>query len=122
VIARGYQAAHLRLRGGGNQAAGTGAVSPARSPANRARCILIDTAGRLHIDEQFDARAPAVEKEFNPTEVLFVADAMTGQDAVKSADEFHKRLGITVASCSPKWMAMRAAAGRFPFDPSPISR
>jgi signal recognition particle subunit SRP54 len=36
-----------------------------------------------------------LKDEFNPTEVLFVADAMTGQDAVKSADEFHKRLGIT---------------------------
>src|SRR6202012_3549710 len=49
----------------------------------------------LHIDEQLMLELQQLKDEFNPTEVLFVADAMTGQDAVKSADEFHKRLGIT---------------------------
>ncbi len=57
--------------------------------------VLVDTAGRLHIDDQLMAELQQLKDEFNPTEVLFVADAMTGQDAVKSADEFHKRLGIT---------------------------
>ena len=57
--------------------------------------ILIDTAGRLHIDEDLMHELQELKTEFNPTEILFVADAMTGQDAVKSAEEFHKRLGIT---------------------------
>src|ERR1700689_1779978 len=56
---------------------------------------LVDTAGRLDIDEQLMAEPQQLKDELGPTEVLFVADAMTGQDAVKSADEFHKRLGIT---------------------------
>ncbi len=57
--------------------------------------VLVDTAGRLHIDDQLMLELQQLKDEFGPTEVLFVADAMTGQDAVKSADEFHKRLGIT---------------------------
>jgi len=57
--------------------------------------ILVDTAGRLHIDEQLMSELGELKENLNPTEILFVADAMTGQDAVKSAEEFHKRLGIT---------------------------
>jgi signal recognition particle subunit SRP54 len=57
--------------------------------------LLVDTAGRLHIDEQLMAELSELKAQLNPSEILFVADAMTGQDAVKSADEFHKRLGIT---------------------------
>jgi len=57
--------------------------------------LLIDTAGRLHIDEQLMTELAELKDTFGPVEILFVADAMTGQDAVKSADEFHKRLGIT---------------------------
>ena len=57
--------------------------------------LLVDTAGRLHIDEQLMQELHELKEALNPTEILFVADAMTGQDAVKSADEFHKRLGIT---------------------------
>jgi signal recognition particle subunit SRP54 len=57
--------------------------------------VLVDTAGRLHIDEQLMAELTELKGNLNPVEILFVADAMTGQDAVKSADEFHKRLGIT---------------------------
>jgi signal recognition particle subunit SRP54 len=59
--------------------------------------VLVDTAGRLHIDEDLMAELSQLKDLLNPTEILFVADAMTGQDAVKSADEFHKRLGITGA-------------------------
>jgi len=59
--------------------------------------LLVDTAGRLHIDDQLMAELQQLKDELGPSEVLFVADAMTGQDAVKSADEFHKRLGITGA-------------------------
>jgi len=57
--------------------------------------VLVDTAGRLHIDDDLMAELQQLKEALNPTEILFVADAMTGQDAVKSADEFHKRLGIT---------------------------
>ena len=57
--------------------------------------LLVDTAGRLHIDDQLMAELQQLKELLNPVEILFVADAMTGQDAVKSADEFHKKLGIT---------------------------
>jgi signal recognition particle subunit SRP54 len=57
--------------------------------------LLVDTAGRLHIDDQLMTELAELKDQLSPTEILFVADAMTGQDAVKSADEFHKRLGIT---------------------------
>lgn len=57
--------------------------------------VLVDTAGRLHIDEELMVELSQLKDTLNPTEILFVADAMTGQDAVKSADEFHKRLNIT---------------------------
>ena len=55
--------------------------------------LLIDTAGRLHIDEQLMQELRQVKQAVNPAEILFVADAMTGQDAVKSAQEFHTQLG-----------------------------
>jgi signal recognition particle subunit SRP54 len=57
--------------------------------------LLVDTAGRLHIDDELMAELEQIKQQLSPVEILFVADAMTGQDAVKSADEFHKRLGIT---------------------------
>jgi signal recognition particle subunit SRP54 len=57
--------------------------------------LLVDTAGRLHIDDQLMEELTELKALLHPTEVLFVADAMTGQDAVRSAEEFHKRLGIT---------------------------
>jgi len=59
--------------------------------------VLVDTAGRLHIDDELMAELEELKKNLNPSEILFVADAMTGQDAVRSAEEFHKRLGITGA-------------------------
>jgi signal recognition particle subunit SRP54 len=57
--------------------------------------LLVDTAGRLHIDDDLMVELQQLKESLTPVEILFVADAMTGQDAVKSADEFHKRLGIT---------------------------
>jgi signal recognition particle subunit SRP54 len=57
--------------------------------------ILVDTAGRLHIDDNLMAELGALKKELQPAEILFIADAMIGQDAVRSAGEFHKRLGLT---------------------------
>jgi signal recognition particle subunit SRP54 len=57
--------------------------------------LIVDTAGRLHIDDQLMAEMQSLKQLLNPQEILFVADAMTGQDAVRSADEFHQALGIT---------------------------
>jgi signal recognition particle subunit SRP54 len=58
-------------------------------------CVLIDTAGRLHIDDEMMKELEQIRKATPPVEILLVADAMTGQDAVKSAKEFHDRLGLT---------------------------
>ncbi len=57
--------------------------------------LLVDTAGRLHIDEALMTELRELRDLLTPSEILFVADAMTGQDAVKSAGEFHHQLGIT---------------------------
>lgn len=57
--------------------------------------LLIDTAGRLHIDDELMVELEQIKAETKPIEVLFVADAMTGQDAVRSAEVFHERVGIT---------------------------
>lgn len=56
--------------------------------------LIIDTAGRLHIDEELMEELKRVKKEVKPHEILLVVDAMTGQDAVNVADSFHKALGI----------------------------
>src|SRR5579863_1007000 len=72
------------------------ARSARKEAANTGRdVLLVDTAGRLHIDEDLMTELKQLKELLNPVEILFVADAMTGQDAVKSADEFHKQLGIT---------------------------
>jgi signal recognition particle subunit SRP54 len=57
--------------------------------------VLVDTAGRLHIDDDLMNELSELKRELSPAEILFVADAMIGQDAVRSAGEFHKRLGVT---------------------------
>jgi signal recognition particle subunit SRP54 len=69
----------------------------ARKEAMNSGCnfLIVDTAGRLHIDDDMMAEMQSLKKLLNPQEILFVADAMTGQDAVRSADEFHKKLSIT---------------------------
>jgi len=57
--------------------------------------VLLDTAGRLSIDEALMAEATAIRKAAKPHETLLVADAMTGQDAVNTAQAFHDQVGIT---------------------------
>ena len=57
--------------------------------------LMIDTAGRLHIDDELMVELEQIKAQTKPIEVLFVADAMTGQDAVRSAEVFHERVGIT---------------------------
>ncbi|MEP7149641.1 MAG: signal recognition particle protein, partial [Acidobacteriota bacterium] len=57
--------------------------------------LMIDTAGRLHVDDELMVELEQIKAETKPIEVLFAADAMTGQDAVRSAEVFHERVGIT---------------------------
>jgi signal recognition particle subunit SRP54 len=57
--------------------------------------LIVDTAGRLGIDEELMQEMERLKKLLDPQEILFVADAMTGQDAVNSAQDFHRRLGLT---------------------------
>ncbi len=69
----------------------------ARKEATNTGCnfLIVDTAGRLHIDDELMSEMESLKKILNPSEILFVADAMTGQDAVRSAEEFNKKLSIT---------------------------
>ena len=69
----------------------------ARREAINSGCdvLIVDTAGRLHIDDQLMDEMQSLKRLLNPQEILFVADSMTGQDAVNSADEFHKKLTLT---------------------------
>lgn len=57
--------------------------------------VLIDTAGRLHIDENLMEELQQIKEVAQPNEILLVVDAMTGQDAVNVADSFNQQLGIT---------------------------
>lgn len=57
--------------------------------------VLMDTAGRLHIDDQMMRELEQIKTRTNPQEVLLVVDAMTGQDAVRVADDFNQRVGLT---------------------------
>jgi signal recognition particle subunit SRP54 len=57
--------------------------------------VIVDTAGRLHIDDELMAELVAIKDATAPSDLLYVADAMTGQDAIKSAGEFNRRIGIT---------------------------
>jgi len=70
-----------------------GAIKEAKLSASDV--VIVDTAGRLHIDDDLMNELGHLKKELQPSELLFVADAMIGQDAVRSAGEFHKRLGLT---------------------------
>ncbi len=69
------------------------ALSQARKIA--ATHVIVDTAGRLHIDEEMMAELEQVKKVLRPDEVLLVVDAMTGQDAVRVAEEFHAKVNLT---------------------------
>jgi signal recognition particle subunit SRP54 len=71
----------------------THALSHAKKLA--ATHVIVDTAGRLHIDEEMMAELEHVKKVLKPDEVLLVVDAMTGQDAVRAAEDFHARVSLT---------------------------
>jgi signal recognition particle subunit SRP54 len=57
--------------------------------------VIVDTAGRLHIDDELMDELQAIKDAVQPSDLLYVADAMTGQDAIKSAGEFNRRVGVT---------------------------
>ncbi len=104
-IYEGHVAPDAFVRGDADDSAGSYAKSPdverlakeARREAVVSGCdvLIVDTAGRLHIDDQLMDEMQSLKKLLNPSEILFVADAMTGQDAVRSAEEFHKKLSLT---------------------------
>jgi signal recognition particle subunit SRP54 len=72
------------------------ALAAKKDASDRGHDILIvDTAGRLHIDEQLMQEVTELQIKLMPSEILLVADAMLGQDAVRSAQEFHERLGAS---------------------------
>jgi len=72
------------------------ALAARKDAADRGHDVLIvDTAGRLHIDEEMMQEVSDLRTRLRPSEVLLVADAMVGQDAVRSAQDFHERLGTT---------------------------
>ena len=60
-----------------------------------ANWVILDTAGRLHIDKEMMAELREIDKKLKPTETLLVLDAMTGQDAVRAAEEFHEQVHLT---------------------------
>src|SRR2546428_1301005 len=57
--------------------------------------VIVDSAGRLHIDDELMTELVAIKGVTDPSDLLYVADAMTGQDAIKSAGEFNRRVGVT---------------------------
>ena len=71
----------------------SGALAEAR--AKGFDTVIVDTAGRLHIDDELMDELQAIKSVVQPTDLLYVADAMTGQDAIKSAGEFNRRVGVT---------------------------
>ena len=71
----------------------TGALAEAK--AKGFDTVIVDTAGRLHIDDDLMDELQAIKDAVQPSDLLYVADSMTGQDAIKSAGEFNRRIGVT---------------------------
>ena len=83
-----------------NPAGNLDPVSRARGAMVEARntgcdVVIVDTAGRLHIDEELMRELVAIKDAVKPSDLLYVADAMTGQDAIKSAGEFNRQIGVS---------------------------
>jgi signal recognition particle subunit SRP54 len=70
-----------------------GALAEARAKGHDT--VIVDTAGRLHIDDDLMVELQAIKEAVQPSDLLYVADSMTGQDAIKSAGEFNRRVGVT---------------------------
>ena len=80
-------------RRNGSVARAKGALAEARAVGNDV--VIVDTAGRLHIDDELMKELVAIKDVSGPSDLLYVADAMTGQDAIKSAGEFNAQIGVT---------------------------
>jgi signal recognition particle subunit SRP54 len=78
-----------------NDAIGVCREAVARARDRRDDLVILDTAGRLHVDESLMAELASIKAELKPHEILLVADAMTGQDAVQMAERFHREIGLT---------------------------
>jgi len=72
-----------------------GANALRRAKESAYGALIVDTQGRLHVDDELMSELEAMKKRVSPSEILLVADAMTGQDAVSVAQEFHERVGLT---------------------------
>lgn len=83
------------FRGDGKDAVGVARAAVERAKSEGLGPVIIDTAGRTHIDEELMAELSGMKDKVRPQEVLLVLDAMTGQDAVNVASEFDEAIGIT---------------------------
>jgi signal recognition particle subunit SRP54 len=94
ILARGLD---LAVHSEGTSVAPTRIVANAMRKARESAysVVIVDTQGRLHVDEQLMAELEEMKGQLDPSEILLVADAMTGQDAVSVAQEFHQHVGLT---------------------------
>ena len=81
--------------GAGKDAPGVAQRSLKEARQGRRSHVILDTAGRLHVDDELMQELVRIQKAVSPHEILLVADAMTGQDAVRVASEFHQRLNLS---------------------------
>ena len=92
ILAKQIQIPVIAERGQGAIEIAGRAIEQARKAARDV--VIIDTAGRLHVDEEMMQEVETIKAKVNPQEILFVVDAMTGQDAVNTAKAFHDRLNF----------------------------
>ncbi|UCD63223.1 MAG: signal recognition particle protein [Candidatus Zixiibacteriota bacterium] len=98
VLADSIQVEHFYVEDAGPQKICAEAVKHARK--DFIDLVILDTAGRLHTDDELMAELQEIKSAVKPDEILLVADAMTGQDAVNIAREFNERLGLTGVALS----------------------
>jgi len=75
--------------------------------------IILDTAGRLHVDDDMMNELIQIKEALQPAEILLVVDAMTGQDAVNVAENFNNQLGLTGVSFDVNWMVIPGVEQRY---------
>ncbi len=92
MLGKQIQVPVVAERGKGAIEIAIGSIEQARKGARDV--VIIDTAGRLHIDEEMMQEVETIKQKLNPNEILFVVDSMTGQDAVNTAKAFHDRLNF----------------------------
>ncbi len=98
VLADSIQAEHFYLEGKSPQEICREAVKYAEK--NFIDLVILDTAGRLHVDDELMKELEEIKQTVKPDEIILVADSMTGQDAVNVAEQFHTRLQITGVALS----------------------